>query len=492
MKKIFKKSLAIMVSAAICLTALIGCLSVSAATRGEGTFTVGSDSGKPGELVTVPIELAYTSSNGEDGMGIGASLFDVSFDTDALTITDIAAGEDATYTPDLGDVPGGEDVPPQDIYTVEYRSTEGETISVVDGAVRILAMPADNETVLTSMTVNLTFTINEGAAAQDYAITITKQQTCDYGQATPDGFGSFTYADNEEFIDMTITNGKITVVEDAQVEDAITYTTATYDIAKSELVVGREAPSQLLKDKLSEATSAGNRKVQLVVSVDGSEFLFDASITTGAGTFVAYGFALPHMNSEVSLFIRITADGDFLFETNAYTVVLADVVAEMAEGGDAKAQALVELNSVWASTEEIIPVTNAVIDEGAVDYTTVSYDVKKSEITIGREAPSEELKQILSEGTANGNRVVKLVVSVNGEEYLFDASITSGTGTIMAYGFALPHFTQDIEIFIRVTSGASGEYVVNTNAVTINLHETMQQASDSAFANAYNTYYSVQ
>ena len=216
MKKIFKKSLAIMVSAAICLTALIGCLSVSAATRGEGTFTVGSDSGKPGELVTVPIELAYTSSNGEDGMGIAASLFDVSFDTDALTITDIAAGEDATYDPDVEDKPGGGDVPPQDIYTVEYRSN-GETISVVDGAVRILAMPADNKAVVTSMQALLTFKIKDGAEAKAYDIKITKQQTCDYGQATPNGFGNFTYADDEEFIDMTITNGKITVVEDAQV-----------------------------------------------------------------------------------------------------------------------------------------------------------------------------------------------------------------------------------------------------------------------------------
>ena len=237
MKKIFKKSLAIMVSAAICLTALIGCLSVSAATRGEGTFTVGSDSGKPGELVTVPIELAYTSSNGEDGMGIGASLFDVSFDTDALTITDIAAGEDATYTPDLGDVPGGEDVPPQDIYTVEYRSTDGETISVVDGAVRILAMPADSETVLTSMTVNLTFTIKKGAAAQDYDITITEQQTCDYGQATPDGFGSFTYADNEEFIAMSITEGAVTVVEDQTTEPVrIDATLLQHDLLLTESV----------------------------------------------------------------------------------------------------------------------------------------------------------------------------------------------------------------------------------------------------------------
>lgn len=210
-----------MVSAAICLTALIGCLSVSAATRGEGTFTVGSDSGKPGELVTVPIELKYTS--GGEGMGIAASLFDVSYNTDALTITDIAAGEDATRDPGSGGLPGGENVPPQDIYTVEYRSN-GETISVVDDAVRILAMPAynetvpaDSETVLTSMTVKLTFRIKDGAAAQDYPITVSKEQTCDYGQATPDELGNFTYADDEEFIDMTITNGKITVVEDAPV-----------------------------------------------------------------------------------------------------------------------------------------------------------------------------------------------------------------------------------------------------------------------------------
>lgn len=221
MKKIFKKSLAIMVSAAICLTALIGCLSVSATTRGKGTFTVESVSGKVGDLVTVPIELTYTSTNGQDGMGIAASLFDVSFDTDALTITDIAAGEDATYIPDLDGIPGGDDVPPQDIYTVEYRSTDDKTISVVDGAVRILAMPADNKAVVTSMQALLTFTINDGAEAKAYDIKITKEQTCDFGIAesteVSGAFGNFEYTGDAEFIDMTVTNGKVTVVEDAPV-----------------------------------------------------------------------------------------------------------------------------------------------------------------------------------------------------------------------------------------------------------------------------------
>ena len=463
MKKIFKKSLAIMVSAAICLTALIGCLSVSAANGEAPVYTVATVEGKKGETVDVNV-------TGADLTKICGQSVDIKF----AAGLEIGKVHDDFNNKDLSlvnDETGGD-------YNILSNEDGTKTVRLVD----IINFPEYGDTpalVTASFDVTISVTIPADAVAgTEYPVTIDESQFADYDEA---------------WVEPALTNGKITVVEDvAPVEDAITYTTATYDIAKSELVVGREAPSQLLKDKLSEATSAGNRKVQLVVSVDGSEFLFDASITTGAGTFVAYGFALPHMNSEVSLFIRITADGDFLFETNAYTVVLADVVAEMAEGGDAKAQALVELNSVWALNDEIIPVTNAVIEEGAVDYTTVSYDVKKSEITIGREAPSEELKQILSEGTANGNRVVKLVVSVNGEEYLFDASITSGTGTIMAYGFALPHFTQDIEIFIRVTSGATGENVVNTNAVTINLHETMQQASGSAFADAYNTYYSVQ
>lgn len=322
MKKIFKKSLAIMVSAAICLTALIGCLSVSAATRGEGTFTVGSDSGKPGASVTVPIELEYTS--GGEGMGIAASLFDVSFDTDALTITDIAAGEDAKYDPGVEDFPGGGDVPPQDIYTVEYRSN-GETISVVDDAVRILAMPAynetvpaDSETVLTSMTVNLTFTIKEGAAAQDYDIKITEQQTCDYGQAAPDEFDGFTYAGNEEFINMTIANGKVTVsaagpVLDENIDLSGSYAsisaeinlvivlnkaTITADYAEYELEIVRNTFNnqymyQKLTDELTEAdTSYGTRYYYVYAGIGMYEMNLPITVTAKAldaeGNVVAY------------------------------------------------------------------------------------------------------------------------------------------------------------------------------------------------------------
>lgn len=200
MEKIFKKSLAIMVSAAICLTALIGCLTVSA-ERGEGTITVGTVEGKAGDSVTVPVELKYTSSQ-ENGLGIAAALFDVKFDTNVLTITKIER-EDPTNDAIA--------------YMVEWRTTDGDksSIDVRDGAVRILAVGKDKTAVVPSMSLNLTFTINSGAPAGASNITIENLQACDYGTADINGIYD---ASNEDMISMSATNGSVTVAEDQTCE----------------------------------------------------------------------------------------------------------------------------------------------------------------------------------------------------------------------------------------------------------------------------------
>ncbi len=61
MEKIFKKSLALVLSAALCLTALVGCLTVSAAdettTTTVPTYTVNNATGNPGGEVTVSADL---------------------------------------------------------------------------------------------------------------------------------------------------------------------------------------------------------------------------------------------------------------------------------------------------------------------------------------------------------------------------------------------------------------------------------------------------
>ena len=218
MKKIFKKSLAIMVSAAICLTALIGCLSVSAATRGEGTFTVGSVSGKPGDTVTVDVTLEYTKAPDgtapEDGSkyGIAATLFDVQFAKEKLEIVSIKSGE--TIEGDLG----------QRTYRVDYRTSDGDNVYIDENnCVRILAQAAgvneEDGTVVPKIIATLEFKIKEGTAAGDIPVTIYKQEVCDYGAWQANESGDFEYSPDAEFIDMTVTNGKITVVADAPVKN---------------------------------------------------------------------------------------------------------------------------------------------------------------------------------------------------------------------------------------------------------------------------------
>lgn len=56
MEKIFKKSLALMVSAALCLTAFVGCLTVNAEETATPTYTITAQNGKAGDTVEVKVD----------------------------------------------------------------------------------------------------------------------------------------------------------------------------------------------------------------------------------------------------------------------------------------------------------------------------------------------------------------------------------------------------------------------------------------------------
>ncbi len=63
MEKIFKKSLALVLSAALCLTALVGCLTVSAADETTPTYAISTDAkGKVGDTVEVIAEYTNIST----------------------------------------------------------------------------------------------------------------------------------------------------------------------------------------------------------------------------------------------------------------------------------------------------------------------------------------------------------------------------------------------------------------------------------------------
>lgn len=198
MKKIWQKSLASMVSAALCLTAFVGCLTVSA-TTGRGSFTVVNQTAKPGSEVVVPIEI----TSDEASQGLAAAIFDVTFDTNVLTPVTVES-------------PAGVD------YVSDYRAKDGEGVDVKEdgnglGTMRALAWLADGKNdPVESMIVNITFTVADTAAIGDTAITLSNYQACNYGTVDAEGI----WADDEDLIAMSATDGKVTVCE---------HTNATYD-----------------------------------------------------------------------------------------------------------------------------------------------------------------------------------------------------------------------------------------------------------------------
>lgn len=323
------------------------------------------------------------------------------------------------------------------------------------------------------MSIHFTVKIAADAAANtEYPVTIAVQA-----------------ADQEavDLLDVTCTDGKVTV-KAAVTTDYIPYIDSSYDVAANKLVINRGEPSEAFKTILAEAKAAGDRQVLLVVTVGESEYTFPTTMTSGTGTFSVTGFAVADLLQYVTCHIRVTAKGDFLFNSNKYGLTISDMIASMAET-NAKAAAMNTFINTTKDLDEEIAVSNATLEEGLIGYTTVSFNSAISGVVIGRTAASDELKAALAEANNNGNRKIELVVTVGESEYLFPVKITSGAGTFTVKGFALNDFKSNVTVGIRITSGASGEHVVNTNKAILDIDSAISSATDSAYANAYNALY---
>ena len=104
MEKIFKKSLALMVSAALCLTAFVGCLTVNAEATATPTYTITAQNGKAGDTVTVNVDgNNLTSVCGQQVfINIPSDLTIVSVKDNAgkayVNVADVAKGEAFDYS----------------------------------------------------------------------------------------------------------------------------------------------------------------------------------------------------------------------------------------------------------------------------------------------------------------------------------------------------------------------------------------------------------
>lgn len=249
MEKIFKKSLALILSAALCLTALVGCLTVSAA-EGDTTkpvYSVNSVEGAAGAEVDVVASFSKISN---------VCAHHVIFTFPAglgVTAVKNAAGEPYAAFDNSGE-------------RFDYKLDVAE-----DGTTKVQFLDFVNwaaEGLSTSdMSIHFTVKIAAGAAANtEYPVTIAVQ-AADYAA--------------ENLLDVTCTSGKVTVKADQVCEhdwEFVSAVPATYDSHYNETAKG----SIILKCKLC------NEQISRELSFNVYSSLLTPSIDAGAETKILF------------------------------------------------------------------------------------------------------------------------------------------------------------------------------------------------------------
>lgn len=203
MEKIFKKSLALVLSAALCLTALVGCLTVSAAeTDNSATVTVGSVTvNSDATTATVPVAIKAS------GDGIAAAMFELKVDTTKIYLS--GSWADVATNIKTGSNSIGINV---------SASHDGDNVTTVapEGAYRFIVEgfdPNSNKDVsikqFTDVSFDLTFNIASGATGENAIefVNDAHAQACNAGTFNADG----TYTGNEKPFTLTGTNGAVTI-----------------------------------------------------------------------------------------------------------------------------------------------------------------------------------------------------------------------------------------------------------------------------------------
>ena len=311
MEKIFKKSLALVLSAALCLTALVGCLTVSAEeTTAKPTYKLGTVEGKPGDTVKVTANITNATE-------VCAHLIDIVFPTD-LTIGAVTDSLNRTYlTVEQWEATGNNsEIPAYNL----FEDAEGKHIRFVE----FVNWP--DTTVVSDLTVNIEFKIPEGATAgKVYDLTPTIQ--------------AGKYDDDTKLMDVVTTAGTITVTTashehtfDETANEIVTFdsTGITYNkvcTSDEQLVAVSKDTSD---DAIAVATIATKFTAYSAVNdVDGGTFTIDFALPEGKtanDVKVAYvsGNKIIANGYHVSL-----SDGDLTNGENAIAFSYADGVATL-------------------------------------------------------------------------------------------------------------------------------------------------------------------
>lgn len=504
MEKIFKKSLALILSAALCLTALVGCLTVSAA-EGDNTkpvYSVNSVEGAAGAEVKVVANFSEISN---------VCAHHVIFTFPAgLEVKAVKKADGTPYTPFNNDGDRFD-------YKLDVAEDDSTKVQFVD----FVNWAADG---LSTSDMSIHFTVKiaaDAAANTEYPVTIAVQA-----------------ADQEavDLLDVTCTDGKVTVKANTHVhtwnagvvtteptltaKGVKTYTctvcneTKTEEIPMIDLAISNlsydHAMSKLVyrydlgADFIAAMGAVKNldRTVAMIVTMDEKEFIVDTSIKT-FNTRNVTGFTLNDMVKDFTMKVRCTyVEGGETktFESNVITLNISKIIDDayasgsMSDADKAITESYRSLKALMETSTDTVDATFTEIAEHS-NYVT-SYSLGKIEISNSkmtfRYDQGEGFISAIS-AAKEKNRKLQFVVTLDGKEIeLGELSRITTFANYGISGFTISDYNKSIAISMRLSYEENGETLyVNSDPVTIVIADEIAKNTTSELAIAFNNYNSL-
>lgn len=236
MRKLFKKSLALIVAIALSLTVFVGAFTAEAATN-TGTIVVSSAQSTTTNVPVVDITITKTGTSNN----YGVVSFNLVYPT-GLTLTEITSEADVSIS----------------WKSVVNTNTPNPNVSGTTNSLPVIVMDADSDNSLegfSAVTLSCAFTASSAdatAAGTTHTITVSDVQGCDYGDKTDNGDGSYTYDESTPF-DMDITAGSVKFIAPS---DA-TFTATASDVFKNTLRFGVNYSAISFTGNMADVTELG-------------------------------------------------------------------------------------------------------------------------------------------------------------------------------------------------------------------------------------------
>lgn len=361
MEKIFKKSLALVLSAALCLTALVGCLTVSAeGTTAKPTYALDAVEGKPGDNVTVTADITNVSE-------VCAHLIDIVFPTD-LTLGKVTDSLGNTYLSYEAWVAAGSNS--ETPYYNPVANTDGNHVRLVE----FINWPSGDDAIsTTSMKLYFECTIPTGATAGTvYDIIPTVQ--------------AGKYDDDTNLMDVALTPGKITVAS-ADTEVNVTFRHNINFASKLDILFA--VPTSSFADCESVYIVVEKELYDTTGAVTGTETTtineYDLTSLSGHYAFYYGGTLAKEMGSKVTAVVYgVKADGTKVYTQRDNYSVLDYVKNRLSKTTNEKEKtALVNLMDYGTAAQNYFKynTSNLVIDSIASSFLSYRGTLDESVVT---------------------------------------------------------------------------------------------------------------